>query len=331
MARLFQATYTSCIDKVGSDRALATQLERSANPTVRNTAWRLSRCSDAVNCWLVNAPESGWLHGRFWKCRSKLCSYCLSDESRRRRKKLRDLLNAYDGCRDWTKWRFLTLTIENPSASISTTRDIVNAAWAKLRKRACFAAVEAGCKSEEFTLTKLGFHYHIHALLHFSKRPNYQLVRHDWTECVETSGGKSQRLFGYDTIDGYLIAQFKAIDRPAAIANELCKYITKSKDFNTLSNAAIAELAETERWHRMFEVLGKLRQPKPSSSAHSTPSRSIVHTKRLSDGQHSDRQHFEQKRADQRYYAIDQLEHLFGAKVFTLDEMQAALRQHEPL
>lgn len=331
MARLFTTTYDSCVGKVALDRQLAAQLANHRNPNVRNTAWRIARCADSHNCWLINAPESGWLHGRFWKCRSKLCSYCLSDESRRRRRQLRDLLAAYDAAGSWQQWRFLTLTIENPAASIATTRDIVNTAWAKLRKRACFAAVEAGCKSEEFTLTKLGFHYHIHALLHYSKRPDYQATRRQWTECVESSGGASNNLFGYDTVDGYLIIKFEEIRNRYNIENELCKYVTKSTDYNSLSNAAIAELADQKRWSRMFEVLGKLRSLKQRPQQQSDSSRSIVHTKRLSDGLHTDRQTFENKRSNQRYFAIDQLEATFGAKCWSLDEMQAAIRQQTTL
>lgn len=331
MARLFATTYDSCVEKVALDRQLSAKLALHPNSHVRNTAWRIARCSDDFNCWLINPPDTGWLHGRFWRCRSKLCSYCLSDESRRRRRSLREALDAYAGTERWSEWRFLTLTIENPSASISTTRSIVQSAWSKLRKRACFAAVRAGCKSEEFTLTKLGFHYHIHALLHFAKLPSYQLVRRDWTECVETSGGQSQRLFGFDTIDGYLIAQFKRIRDARNITNELCKYVTKSTDYTSMTNAAIAELAEQTRWHRMFEFLGELRQQRPPKITPADSSHSIVHTKRLSDGLHTDRQTFERKRSDQRYYAIDQLEASFAAKCFTLTEMQAALRQHQTL
>jgi hypothetical protein len=325
MVRSLHDTYENSVSKLALDRDLSAFLARQSNPVIRDTSWRIARCADDHNLWFVNAPESGWLHGRFWKCRSRLCSFCLSAESRRRRKTLRQTLQNYSAATRASEWRFLTLTIENPHLSIAETRRTVQLAWSKLRKRACFAVVVAGAKSEEFTLTKAGYHYHIHSLLHTPKRPDYQLFRRSWTECVESSGGASQRLFGYDTIDGYLIAQFKRISSPSAITNELCKYITKSTSFQQLSVAAILELAETKRWHRMFEVFGALRGNLERPSSVRNGLRPIVHTKNLSDGQHSERWWFEKKRADSRYFMIDALEKSIGATVFTLAEMRAII------
>src|SRR6185312_11206164 len=156
MARLLLTTYEAAISKLSFDRQLATYLSRFNNQQLRDTGWRIARCADSHNLWFVDAPESGWLFGRFWKCRSKLCSYCLANESRRRRQCLREALFAYEPSSRANQWRFLTLTIENPETSIAATREIVNRAWSLFRKRACFAAVKAGCKSEEFTLTARG-------------------------------------------------------------------------------------------------------------------------------------------------------------------------------
>lgn len=331
MVRLLEPTWESAVSKIGFDRDLSNFLERSKTPQLQNVGWRIGRCSDLHNIWFVNAPESGWLHGRFWKCRSKLCSYCLSNESFRRRKQLREALNAYSGTSKKDQWRFLTLTIENPSTSIASTRAIVNQAWSKLRKRVCFASVEAGVKSEEFTITREGYHYHIHTLLHFAKKPSYQQWRIQWTECVENSGGAPQKLFGFDTIDGYLIIKFEQIRDQRNISNELCKYITKSTEFQKLSKPTLLELAAQERWHRMFEMFGKLRKPRTAAAAPKRSNPHIVHTKRLSDGKHSDRQHFENKRADQRYFTIDHLERTFGAKVWTFHELAQTRRNGETL
>lgn len=325
MARLLQETYESSVSKLALDRDLSAFLAKQLNPTIRDTAWRIARCADDHNIWFCNAPESGWLHGRFWKCRSRLCSFCLSSESRKRRKILRRNLQEYPPAATASEWRFLTLTIENPHLSIANTRQTVQHAWSKLRKRACFAVVSAGAKSEEFTLTRNGYHYHIHALLHCPSRPDYQQFRKSWTECVESSGGASQRLFGYDTIDGYLIAQFKQINDPENITNELCKYITKSTSFQKLSTSAILELAETKRWHRMFEVFGALRSKSEKPSTVHDATQSIVHKKNLSDGRLTDRWWFEKKRTDARYFMIDALENKFGCQVYDLAQMRAVI------
>lgn len=331
MVRCLETTWESAVSKIALDRDLSHFLNLSGRRLLLDLSWRLARCSDSHNVWFVNAPESGWLHGRYWKCRSKLCSYCLSNESRRRRKSLREALNAYEGYSSVDQWRFLTLTIENPETSIGSTRDIVNASWSKLRKRACFAAVRAGVKSEEFTLTAKGYHYHIHALIHFRERPDYQQWRRQWTECVENSGGRSQKLFGFETIDGYLIIDFRRIHRIENLTNELCKYITKSVDFQKLSKPTLIELAEQKRWNRMFELFGELRNQKLREKPPEQSSPSIVHTKRLSDGFATDLKTFENRRADNRYFAIDRLEYLFQSKVFSFDELAALKRNGEIL
>lgn len=329
MARRLETTYLSAIGKLAQDRELATILQRYTSDNLLDTAWKLQRCSDDANLWFLNAPESGWLHGRYWKCRSKLCSFCLSDESRRRRKQLRATLAAYPGSSSKHLWRFVTFTIENPETTITNTRAIVNGAWRLLRKRACFAAVKAGAKSEEFTLTKRGFHYHLHSLLHFSKRPNYQDWRRNWTECVEASGGHSNRLYGFANIDGYLTVEFSQIDKAENLVNELCKYITKSSDFRTLSPAALIELADRKRWFRVFELIGKLRQPRQTTKPSATRQRSIVHTKRLFAGRNTDLWWFEKRRQEQRHFLQNDLEYLFQTRVYSLHEMQQLWQTNE--
>lgn len=292
------------------------------------------RCADDHNVWFVEDPEKGWLHGRFWKCSHKLCSFCLSAESRRRRRALLDAIDALPARK--RKWHFLTFTIENPSASIVTTREIVNDAWSKLRKRGVFAEVRACAKSEEFTITKLGFHYHIHTIIDSdadylqssgrSLRPAGIDMKRSWTECVENSGGASRNLFGYQTYDQYLIVDFREVENPKNIVNELGKYITKSTSFRDLSRETLNELASVKRWHRMFELLGDLRKPreaKPKTDS-STP---IVHTKRISDGEFCDLWLFEKRREANRFFMVDALENKFNSSVFNLAEMRQVINK----
>ena len=329
MARSFTVTYDSAINTLALDRDLSQTIARFRNADVKNTAWRIARCCDDINIWFVNSPENGWLHGRFWKCHSKLCSYCLSDESRRRRRQLKLAIQRHQETHKRSNWQFLTLTIENPHTTVSNTRQIVNQAWRNLRSRACFAAVEAGAKSEEFTLTANGYHYHIHSLLNFTTKPIYQEWRRHWTECVDKCGGQSNRLFGHDTVDGYLIAKFKPVKKPSELTNELCKYVTKSTSFRSLDKTTIIELAEQKRWHRMFELLGSLRQKHTDKTTHGTERASIVHKKRLFAGLHTDRQRFEEQRAANRYFQIDHLENTFNSRVWTLPEIRTVITNQQ--
>lgn len=324
MARSLNQTYNSSLEKIALDRDLSYFLATSRNVHTRDIAWRLQRCADDVNIWFVNDPERGWLHGRFWKCGSKLCSFCLSAESRRKRKALLDAIDRLP--KKLRKWHFVTFTIENPASTIGTTRQIVNDAWAKLRKRAMFSEVRAVAKSEEFTVTKEGFHYHIHTLID-CKWIDYQLWRKAWTECVESSGGESRYLFGFQTVDGMLIVNVKPVRNPKDIVNELGKYITKSTCFRDLSRPTLNELAEVKRWHRMFELLGDLRNKQPRERVARQRS-SIVHTKSLSDGQYSDRRHFEEKREQTRFFMHDVLSRSFSSHVYSLAEAARLRSDH---
>lgn len=321
MVRSLDATYTNALEKVALDRDLSHHLSSSRNEHTRDVAWRLARCADDHNIWFIRDQEHGWLHGRFWKCSHKLCSFCLSAESRRRRRQLLDAIEALPDRR--RRWHFVTFTIENPAATIITTRRIVNDSWQLLRKRRVFAEVRACCKSEEFTVTKVGFHYHIHTLIDHD-RIDYKTWRVNWTECVERSGGQSTNLFGYQTSDGMLIVNVKPVRNPRDLVNELGKYITKSTSFRDLSPDTINEIAAVKRWNRMFELLGDLRQPKPREPR-KEPSGSIVHTKSLKDGSKTDRWWFDKKRLDTRLFMWDFLENKFGGKLYDLTEMRDAI------
>jgi len=320
MNRSIGNTYLNCNFKITSDRDLGERLRTHLEKHARDVGWRLRRCSDDHNIWFVKA-DYGWLHGRYWQCRSKLCSYCLSTESRSRRKKLKLALESY-GSQRLSEWRFVTFTIENPSTSLLQTREIVNESWSKFRKRVCFAPVVAAAKSEEFTLTKIGFHYHVHLLAHLSDRVDYQSWRKNWTECVESSGGKSTRLFGYETIDGYLIVDIRKLQNLNSITNELCKYVTKSTSFSSLSNDALLELAAVKRWHRMFEFIGNLKPPKRETKLPGKSRSVIVHNSRLTDGCDSDRWWFEKKRSIHREYHKADLSATFKSDVFTVAEFE---------
>jgi hypothetical protein len=334
MARALLDTFQNAAEKLALDRDLSLHLAKSRNDYTRFVAWKLARCSDSQNIWFVRDPDNGWLHGRFWKCNHKLCSFCLSSEARRRRRSLLDAIDALPPLQ--RKWHFLTFTIENPNRSIVATRNVVNDAWSKFRKRGAFAEVRACCKSEEFTITKNGFHYHIHAMLdspstyvngkHRKITEAGIRVKREWTESVESSGGASQNLFGFETYDKYLIVDFRNVAHPKNVVNELGKYITKSTSFRGLSRSTINELAAVKRWNRMFELLGDLRNTKPKTRP-SRSSDSYVHTKSLSDGYIPDSFWFEKKRTDSRYFMHDVLGTKFHSQVYDFNDIRRILSE----
>lgn len=343
MVRSLDDTYQNALEKVALDRDLSHFLSKSRNQNTRDVAWKIARCADDHNVWFICDSERGWLHGRFWKCNHKLCSFCLSAESRKRRRRLLDAIEQLPQRR--RRWHFVTFTIENPAATIMTTRRIVNDSWLKLRRRRVFAEVRACAKSEEFTVTKHGFHYHVHTLLDDDRQfkrcekiprelhpkctlacltEHAQQIRREWTECVEASDGTSRNLFGFQTYDGFLRVDFRRVLAPKDIVNELGKYITKSTSFRGLSRSTLNELAEIKRWHRMFELLGDLREPPKHRSG--TERASSVHTKNLSrHGEKTDLWYFNQKRADARYFMYDVLESKYASKLYDLPEMRDAI------
>lgn len=329
--RSLHETFISCVDKIALDREISKHLLLSHCERTLDVGWRVQRCADDVNIWFVYVPLRGWLYGRFWKCNHKLCSYCLSAESRRRRGKLITAIEALKPMK--RNWTFLTLTIENPSASIIATRNIVNEAWSKFRKRGAFVTVRAAVKSEEFTITRQGFHYHIHSLLDTPAQiatPKNKLtefgmqLKKNWTECVESSGGQSRNLFGYQTYDQYLIIDARRVKDPKDLVNELGKYITKSTCFKDLSRDCLNEIAAVQRWSRMFELLGDLRTPSVPKARFERRD-TIVHTKSLSDGRKMERWEFEKKRADNRFFMHDILSEKFNSIIYDLSDIKRLL------
>ena len=153
---------------------------------------RLQACAFRSNHWIaedLHNRETGELYegnGNFWGCGSRLCPSCVAKLSRRSRNELRTALeNQKLFCGE--NYQFITLTMPNPGVSLLRSRWIMDRAWALFRKRDYFKErIRGGSKSEEFTVTENGYHYHIH-LLCVTRFLAFERLRREWTECLEIS------------------------------------------------------------------------------------------------------------------------------------------------
>lgn len=263
-------------------------------------AHRILRCSDKENFFIIPKDIPGrngstyMPVGKLWRCGSKLCSSCIAETSRMHRKQISDVLESYD-CSARTRFWFITLTIPTPKASLSVTRQIVNRAWSLLRKRSFWReSVRGGVKSEEFTVVKGGFHYHLHLLIDSRFIP-FSIMRRAWTDCVAEAWSRYIDSHGMRvmTSDGMLIVKIIELKSLVRGIQEVCKYITKSDSWLKLPESVLLDVALIRRWSRMFERFGSFRsnpeaRDEPASSAvratdDASSAGGIVHTSGLSD------------------------------------------------
>lgn len=247
---------------------------------------RLEECNHPSNIWFYPGEildDSGTRpytpFGKLWRCGSKLCPSCIKHQAQRHRKLIFQRLRERKP-RPRERYYFITLTIEKPKLGIKETRAIINRAWSLLRKRSLWcASVYGSVKSEEFTLNRNGYHYHIHLLvigdyLHFNS------LRYLWTECVAKAwqDKTGQEMPSPDTKDGQLIMKAIKLDNPEQAVIEVCKYITKSDNWIDLPPSELRDLALIRRWHRMFEVTGDMRPPRKDNTEDMIQKEDQVHT-----------------------------------------------------
>jgi len=252
---------------------------------------RIEQCSSRSNHFVATDAinmQTGECYeaiGTLWNCGSKLCPNCIAAFSRRNRKKLREAIERQK-MRRHERYYFATFTIVNPSASLTATRALVDRAWCLFRKRKlCVDLVRGGSKSEEFTLTPNGYHYHLHCIW-LSRYIHFQEVRRVWTECVDQAFTEAGLKLTVDTEDGLLWVKIYRVNDMSKAIFEVAKYITKSDSWSKMKPDHLAEVALIRRWHRMFELYGSFanRTQKPVDADDAQASSPIVHTSDLSDG-----------------------------------------------
>lgn len=258
---------------------------------------RIRLCNSRDNLWRGKAMinfETGELYdgsGRFWYCNSRLCPCCASRSARGHRKLVREALKLPLLVGQYRK--FVTFTIPNHGRSLHESRRIVNYAWSLMRKRAWWKrTIKGGCKSEEFTLTRTGIHYHVHSIL-ISKYILFEILRSEWTKAYMKAAERFGLPISVATADSLLIVNVRNISNRDQAANEVCKYITKSDSWKKLNPTDLLDVLRLKRFPRVFEMFGTWRNTATANASEPVAlvdaerdgvTKTILDTDLLSDG-----------------------------------------------
>jgi hypothetical protein len=230
--------------------------------------YRIWTCSNRENHWVgddLHNTETGELYagnGNLWSCGSKLCPSCVAKASNRSRNELKLSLKNQK-LMTGEMYQFITLTIPNPNLSLVQTRTVLDRIWTLFRKRDYFKQkIRGGSKSEEFTLTENGYHYHYH-LLCITRFLNFTEFRREWTNCIEIVFREFNLPCEFKTDDGLAMVKIKRLSSSVnglkGAIQEVCKYVTKSDSWEKLPPKDLIEIASIKRFWRMFEIFGSFR------------------------------------------------------------------------
>lgn len=259
---------------------------------IKALSMRIELCNARDNQWYVEEAinkDTGEVFeavGQYWNCNSKLCPNCIAKMAQRSRKKLREAISLQTPKKN-ERYYFATFTIRNPGIPLLETRELVNRAWTLFRKRSlCVELIRGGVKSEEFTLTANGFHYHLHCIF-LSRFILFNEARRVWTECVQKAFDEANIPLTIGTADNMLIVKFIQIHDQEGSIHEVCKYVTKSDSWYKMKPDDLHQIALVRRWSRMFELFGSFAKRNQDSERSNDPREAIppiVHTRNLSDG-----------------------------------------------
>jgi hypothetical protein len=224
---------------------------------------RVWTCSEPENHFVgddLHNRQTGELYagnGNLWGCGSKLCPSCVAKSSNRSRKELNLALKnqkLFTG----EMYQFITLTMPNPNLPLLQTRSIMDRAWSLFRKRDYFIEkIRGGSKSEEFTITENGYHYHFH-LLCVTRFLSFEKFRREWTECLTIAFRELNLPCEFKTADGLAMVKIKRLNSSAnalkGAVQEVCKYVTKSDSWEKISEKDLLDIAQIGRFPRMFEL-----------------------------------------------------------------------------
>lgn len=241
---------------------------------------RISACALRSNHWVgddLHNEQTGELYagnGVIWACGSKLCPSCIAKAANRSRKELKLALQnqkLFTG----ERYQFITLTIPNPNLSLLETRRILDRSWTLFRKRKYFVEkIRGASKSEEFTITKNGYHYHYH-LLAVTRFLDFQKFRAEWTDCVRIAHEENNLPFEVNTSDKLLEVKVQRVNPSKnglkGAIQEVCKYVTKSDSWEKIPEKDLIEIASIKRFWRMVELVGLFRDQRNANAVLTYP------------------------------------------------------------
>lgn len=255
-------------------------------------AHRIRTCNSPNNQWFatdMHTPDGECFDGAgsFWSCGHKPCPSCIRHNARRNRKRVRRALTELP-LRSGEYRNMITLTFPKTNLSVLQARAIIDYAWSLFRKRSWFKrTVLGGCKSEEFTVGKDGYHYHMH-ILAVTKWVMYATMRHEWTHCVRKAFEKAGLPLTIATSDQLIVANVKRVASLEGAVNEVCKYITCSDTWSRVPQADLLDICRITRFPRMFEIFGTWREflkPSPVEADIDIPEILSLDTRSVTDEQ----------------------------------------------
>jgi hypothetical protein len=257
------------------------------NEILQALAYRLEKCNEKRNLWVgedLHTADGDCFkaRGNFSGCNSRFCSQCVSRPSRRNAKKAQYVLNRLNRL----NLRFIVLTMPDDSLShlsLLQQHDVFYYALTYLRKNSKWwkKYVWGLIRNDEFT-AELGrknlYHYHSNLLVHSRFLPHL-ILKKEWAEALKAAFKHFGIEWDCPTKNGLPNVYIKRIVSKVndekneitieKVISELCKYATKSQDWDNVPIEDIEELAELEKFPDMFGSWGTCRivaaemNPKP--------------------------------------------------------------------
>jgi hypothetical protein len=202
------------------------------------------------------------------------CAY-LKAKSKKSRKAIThalELCKAYLAVNKIKAYKhFLTFT--QPTligVGLEKTFAVADYAWSLFRKRRYFVEnIYGAVIAEEFTFgnkyklenrawafDKDGFHAHRH-LIAFGKWLDVELLKINWTECLEIAAAKFGYRLKFPTKNGYAVVNRKTVWSDDNAVAELGKYICKSSTFDELPASEIIQVEQALQGKRMLQTFGQ--------------------------------------------------------------------------
>jgi hypothetical protein len=172
---------------------------------------------------------------------------------------------AFKKVNEWERYRFITLAMPRIETTCIETLRILAKAWELFRKRKIFKIfIRGSVKSTEFTVrVDETYHAHLHLLTISLFIPEAE-IKKVWAQCVKRAFAS----FGidYEQATAHLAdadklnVNLKYVDSIENGLKEVCKYLTKNESWSLIPDAHLLEIANVERFPRMFELCGRLKE-----------------------------------------------------------------------